>query len=100
MGHASNQDSQYQCGLPLLQLGIVAAIPIASPRMKNQSTCCAARPAAKRAQSQAQKIEIAIKSPVLAIRAAFEGTWPRTKSPGNKRDSSGSVHKTTTIESK
>src|SRR5664280_287934 len=38
-GQVSSQDNQYQCGQPLLQLGIIAAMPIASPRIKNQSTC-------------------------------------------------------------
>jgi len=54
-GQVSSQDNQYQCGQPLLQLGIIAPMPIASPRTKNQSTCRAARPGAKRAQTQALK---------------------------------------------
>jgi hypothetical protein len=69
----------------LLQLGIVAATPVASPMIKNQSTCRAARPGAKRAQSQAQTIEMTAKSAVLVMRAAPEGTWPLTKSPGSSK---------------
>ena len=42
-GQVSSQDSQYQCGQSLLQLGMVAAMPITSPMIKNQSTCRAAR---------------------------------------------------------
>lgn len=38
-GHVNSHDSQYQCGQPLLQFGIVAAIPITSPMIQNQSTC-------------------------------------------------------------
>lgn len=38
IGHVSNHDNQYQCGHPLLQFGIVAAIPITSPIAKNHST--------------------------------------------------------------
>jgi hypothetical protein len=64
-GQVSSQDNQYQCGQPLLQLGIIAAMPIASPTMKNQNTCRAARPGAKRAQSQAQRIEMTTNSAVL-----------------------------------
>src|ERR1022692_4420827 len=82
-GQLSSQDNQYQCGQPLLQLGIVAPMPITSPTIKNQSTCRAARPGAKRAQSQAQRVETTTKSVVLAMRAVREGTRPRTKSPGN-----------------
>ncbi len=77
-GQVSSQDNQYQCGQPLLQLGMVETTPITSPRRKNQRTCLAARPGAKRAQSQAQKIEMSTKSAVLVIRAVWEGTWPRT----------------------
>src|SRR5215469_11756277 len=58
MGQQSSPDNQYQCGQPLLPLGIVAAIPITSPRIKNQSTCRSARPGAKGAPSQAKKMEI------------------------------------------
>jgi len=50
-GQVSNQDNQYQCGQPLLQLGTVAAMPITAPMTKNQNTCRAVRPGAKRAQS-------------------------------------------------
>src|ERR1035437_1820599 len=99
-GQVSSQDNQYQCGQPLLQLGIIVAMPIASPRIKNQSTCRAARPGAKRAQSQAQRIETTTNSAVLAMRAASEGTRPLTKSPGNRRASNGSVARTRTIESR
>jgi hypothetical protein len=76
-GQVSSQDNQYQCGQPLLQLGIIAPMPITSPRIKNQSTCRAARPGAKRAQSQAQRMETTTKSAVLAMRAVSEGTRPR-----------------------
>src|SRR5207245_1975091 len=100
IGQATNHDSQYQCGQPLFQFGIVAPIPIASPRTKNQSTWRVARPGAKRAQSHAQKIEITMKNVALAIRAEFEGTRPLTKSPGNKRESSGSVPSTRATESR
>jgi hypothetical protein len=37
-GQVSSDDNQYQCGQPLLQLGIMAAMPITSPRKKNHST--------------------------------------------------------------
>jgi len=62
----------------LLQLGTVAAMPITSPRMKNQSTCRAARPGVNRAQTQAQKMEMTIKRAVLAVRAVLHGTRPLT----------------------
>src|ERR1700690_2099885 len=99
-GQVSSQDNQYQCGQPLLQLGIIAAMPIASPRIKNQSTCRAARPGAKRAHSQAQRIETTTNSAVLAMRAGAEGIRPLTKSPGKRRERNGSVARTRTIESK
>src|ERR1039458_9149060 len=99
-GQVSSQDNQYQCGHPLLQLGIVAPMPIASPRIKNQSTCRAARRGARRAQSQAHSIETTTKSAVLVMRAVLEGTRPLTKSPGNRRESKGSVPRTRTTESK
>src|ERR1700688_31467 len=86
-GQVSSQDNQYQCGQPLLQLGIVAAMPMTSPTIKNQSTCRAARPGAKRAQSHAQSIEMTTKNAVLATRAVSEGTRPLTKSSGNRRES-------------
>src|ERR1022692_1714873 len=99
-GQVSSQDNQYQCGQPLLQLGIIVAMPIASPRIKNQSTCRAALPGAKRAQSQAQRIETTTKNAVLAMRAASEGMRPLTKSPGSRRESNGSVARTRTTESR
>src|ERR1700688_2331352 len=99
-GHVSSHDNQYQCGQPLLQLGIVAAIPIASPKIKNQSTCFAARPGANRAHSHAQKIDTITKSAVLVTRALFEGMRPLTKSPGKIRESNGSVAKTRITDSK
>src|ERR1700722_11852795 len=99
-GQVRSQDSQYQCGQSLLQLGIVAAMPITSPMIKNQSTCRAARPGAKRAQSQAQRIETTTKSAVLAMSALSEGTRPLTKSPGNRRESNGSVARTRTTDSR
>jgi hypothetical protein len=40
------------------------------------------------------------KSPVLAKRAAFEGIRPLAKSPGKRRESSGSVAKTRMIDSR
>src|ERR1700691_2700848 len=83
-GQVSSQDNQYQCGQPLLQLGIVAPMPITSPTMKNQSTWREARPGAKRAQSQAQRIETATKRAVLVMRAALDGTRSLTKSPGKR----------------
>jgi len=69
----SSQDNEYQCGHPLLQLGIVKPMPITSPMIRNQSTCLAARPGARRAQSQAQRIEIIAKKAVLAMRGLEEG---------------------------
>ena len=72
-GQVSSQDNQYQCGQPLLQVGMIAPMSIASPMIKNQSTCRAARPGAKRAQSQAQRTEMTTKNAVLASRAALEG---------------------------
>jgi hypothetical protein len=98
-GQVRSQDNQYQCGHPLLQLGIVAAMPIASPTTKNQSTCCADRLGAKRAQSHAQRIEMTTKKAVLAMSAELDGVRPLTKSPGNRRESSGSVATTRTTES-
>src|SRR5271165_6876144 len=86
-GQVSSQDNQYKCGQPLLQLGIIAAIPITSPMMKNQSTCRAGRFGAKRAHTQAHRMETTTKNAVLAARAVFEGTFPLTKSPGNSRES-------------
>src|SRR5664280_3451660 len=71
-GQVSSQDNQYQCGQPLLQLGIIAPMPITSPTMKNQSTCRDARPGAKRAQSHAQRIETTTKRAVLVMRGASE----------------------------
>ena len=85
----NSQDSQYQCGQPLLQLGIVAAMPMTSPRTKNQSTCRLARLGAKRAQSQAQRIETSTNNAVLVKRATSVGTRPLTKSPGKRRESRG-----------
>jgi hypothetical protein len=41
----------------LLQLGIIAPMPITSPTTRNQSTCRDVLPGAKRAQSHAQRIE-------------------------------------------
>src|ERR1035438_3977769 len=99
-GQVSSQDNQYQCGQPLLQFGIVAPMPITSPMMKNQRTCRPARRGAKRAQSQAQRIETATKNAVLAMRAWFDGTRPGAKSPGNRCESNGSVARTRTIESR
>src|SRR3954452_7183851 len=99
-GHVSNHDSQYQCGQPLLQLGIIAATPITSPTTKNQSTCRPARPGAKRAQIHAHRIEMTTKNAVLAIRGALEGIRSFTKSPGNSRESNGSVPSTRTTDNK
>src|SRR5664280_47373 len=97
-GQVSSHDSQYQCGQPLLQLGTVAARPMTSPRMKNQSTWRAALSGAKRAQIHAQRIETTTKQAVLAMSGVFDGTWPGTKSPGKRRESSGSVAKTSKTE--
>ncbi len=97
-GQLSSHDSQYQCGQPLLQFGIVAATPITSPTMKNHNTCRPALPGANRAHTHAHTIEITTNSAVLAASAAFDGTRPLTKSPGNIRDSSGSVPSTSTID--
>jgi hypothetical protein len=77
-GQVNNQDNQYQWGQPFPQLGIVEMMPITSPMMKNQSTWCEARLGAKRAQSQAHRIEITTKNAVLAMRTVSEGTRPRT----------------------
>ena len=73
MGHVRSHESQYQCGHPLDQLGMMAAIPITSPRMKNHSTCLEGRFGAKRAHIQAQRMEITTKKAVLARSAALEG---------------------------
>src|ERR1700733_8225652 len=99
-GHVSSQDNQYQCGQPLLQLGTVAAAPIASPMTKNHNTCRVALLGAKRAQRPAQTIETTTNSAVLVMRAESEGTRPLTKSPGNRRESKGSVARTRTTESR
>src|SRR6266404_7410398 len=98
-GQVSSHASQYQCGHPLFQLGMVAARPITSPKRKNQSTCRAAVGGAKRAQTHAQNIEITTKHAVLAMRALSEGMRPRTKSPGKRRESSGSLANTRRMES-
>ena len=78
IGQVSSHDNQYQCGQPLLQLGMIEAMPITSPMMKNQSTWPPARRGATRAHSQAQKIELTTNRPVLVSRALFEGTCPFT----------------------
>src|SRR5215469_10942156 len=78
-GHISSQDTQYQCGQPLFQLGIVAAMPMTSPTIKNQSTCRLGRDGASRAQSHAQRVEMTRKSAVLASRGELDGTRPLTK---------------------
>ena len=36
-GQVSSHDNQYQCGQPLLQLGIMAPIPIASPKQRTRA---------------------------------------------------------------
>ncbi len=82
IGQEMIQESQYQCGQPLLQFGMVNAIPMTSPRMQNQRTCLPGFAGEKRAHTQAQKIEITMKHDVLAINALFEGMWPFSKSPG------------------
>src|SRR4051812_34190570 len=83
IGQAISHDSQYQCGHPLFQFGMVATSPITSPRTNSHSTPRAALVGAKRAHSQAQKMEIAMNSAVLAMSALFDGMRPLTKSPGN-----------------
>ena len=76
MGQARSQEIQYQCGQPLDQLGMVKPRPIASPRAKNQRTCLAGLRGAKRAQSQAQKMETTTKQAVLAMSALVERGQP------------------------
>ena len=66
----------------------------------DEAHASAARTGAKRAQNQAQKIDTTTKSAVLVMRAASEGTRPATKSPGNRRESNGSVAKTRITESR
>src|SRR4051794_2909536 len=91
IGQVNSQDSQYQCGQPLLQFGMMAAAPITSPSRKKHSTCRAGRAGAKRAQTQAQRTETRTNRAVLAMRALSDGILPFSKSPGNRRESSGSV---------
>src|SRR5579871_797794 len=100
IGQLKIHDSQYQCGQPLPQLGIVATIPMTSPITKNHSTCRPARLGANRAHTHAQRIETTIKHAVLAINALFDGICPRSKSPGNIRESNGSLATTSATESK
>jgi len=95
----NSQDSQYQWGHPLLQLGMMAATPITSPMMKNQSTCRPARAGENRAQIHAHRIETTTNKPVLEINAAFEGIRPFSKSPGKSLESNGSVARTNITES-
>jgi len=99
-GQVASQDSQYQCGHPLLHLRIIAPMPITSPTMKNQNTCREARLGAKRAQIQAQRIEMTTNRAVLMMRGASEGTRPLTTSPRKRRDSNGSVATTRATESR
>ena len=98
IGHVISHESQYQWGQPLLQLGMMAAIPMTSPSTKNQKTCFAAGLGAKRAQTQAHRIETTTKNAVLANRAVLDGMRPFSKSPGNIRESNGSVAMTSATD--
>jgi len=98
-GQLSNHDSQYQCGQPFDQFGMMATTPITSPRMNSQNTCVEGRRGAKRAHTYAHAIEITMKNPVLQRSGASDGIWPFSKSPGKIRLRRGSVQSTRTIDS-